>query len=325
MNKFNEVYLEMFKRNYCEKKFNIILEDQKITIGDVICESLLPSPNKLIDNILNIQNNDKKTYTKNDILNLSNQDWKYYDEMRNVDDDFILTIIKCNSNDIQKYVNFNPELQGRMCEFCNPKNYLDEYIWISEFVNDQRYSLDDIRILLKHELGHVWTGLFGYSNNNFYDGRTNTEDFKILNPLEFNSKQKDVFLNMYKGNLNNLQNDFNYMFLKVGDADSNLELSTHIDEIIEILILDYFEQEKYFNSTNDYLRFMFSRIRGSANLFNDLNILKHYKNRELYDGLKNVELMLNIINRLFLILIFGNEKTIKYFKNACEEEFGKIN
>lgn len=322
MNKIKETYLNMFNRNYQRKQFKIILEDQNITINDVICESILPSPYKLINDILNFNEN-KKIYTKNDLLNLSDKDWKYFNELNNIDNEFTLTIIKCDSNDIINNVNFYVELQGIMCEFVDPNNYLNEYIWISKSIDKNRYSNEDIKILLKHELGHVWTGIFGYSNDSFYDGRTNTDQYRKLNPNNFNFRQKDVFLSMYNGNLKNLQNDFNYIFLKNDGDDGCWELSTHIDEIIELLILDYFEQENKFKSTDLYLQYIISRISGSANLFKDMNILKHYKTKTLYNGLKNIELMLNIINRLFLILTFGSEKTIDYFKNECEKEFGK--
>lgn len=113
----------MFKRNHQELKFNIILEDRNMTIGDIIFENVLPSPYELINDIINLKV-DLKIYTKHDLLKLSDKDWKYYNELKNVDDNFTLSIIKCSSNDIMKYVGFNVNLQGIMCEFVNPKNYI---------------------------------------------------------------------------------------------------------------------------------------------------------------------------------------------------------
>ena len=96
----------------------------------------------------------------------------------------------------------------------------------------------------------------------------------------------------------------------------------HIDNIIEILVADYLNEHLNENPTN-YLNFIFDALNNSINL-NKLTLMTYFKNNKKYSGYTSIDAIKNPIRRLFLIFAFGTKEQIEYFKNACEDEFGKL-
>jgi len=144
-----------------------------------------------------------------------------------------------------------------MMEFCNKDNDFDEYIWIGNYFKN--YCEQDFQNLLRHELGHVWTFIFGKNDENFIDGQAPFNNKKILNILNFNHYQMEIFKNLYSSNLKLLNFDYNYILCKTDNEDSaNFELAVHIDNIIEILIADYLENST--DTTEGYLNMLFNTL-----------------------------------------------------------------
>lgn len=316
--KFEQIYRKIIHNN---PNLGRIIFENKQTLTDIIEESVLPSPYMLINDILQKLNENESDiriiYEYNQLIKLADKDWKFYDQLINLPKDVKLTIIKCSDVDLNKYISFNGVdlIQGDGCEFYDGKNWKEEYIWIDSKFSD---SVDDLHKLLKHELGHVWTSLFGFNDQKFKQGITY---FKLQFPNKFNNIQYQVFHSLYRDRLDLLKQDFNYLFVDK-DNQGNWELSTHIDEIIELLVDDYLEYYLDKLSPDQYLNNIISKIRYSKiALLSDLNILKHYKYNIPYQTNSNVSYMKNIIRRLFLILSFGNENIVNYFKQYCIEEF----
>ena len=118
-----------------------------------------------------------------------------------------------------------------------------------------------------------------------------------------------------------LKADYDYI-LKKKNESANFELPVHIDNIIEILVADYLEDCRV--SANTYLYSLWRKLELNYEFsLNTLNLLKHYRENRLYEGYSSIESVKNPIRRLFLIFAFGTDEQIEYFKNACEEEFGK--
>jgi hypothetical protein len=332
MNKFNEMLDQIIKKNLsrsiktCEYDPNFF-DVKKIIIGDIICESILPSPYMLINDIINkLKNNENEfTYNKNDLKRLSDKDWKFYNQINKLPDDFSLTIIRCNYQKYFKKYNIMPTKKASMEEIVDPKNEYNEHIWINEDDDDNFVYDSQFKNLLKHELGHVWTFIFGTLDDEFKDGQSPSNENKSLNPLKFNNYQKDVYLHLYERNLNLLNFDYKYVLCKTNENDTaNYELSVHIDNIIEILIEDYFES--MFNDTKTYLKYLWECLNLNYNYsLKHLNLLKYfYENKKLYNGYSTIKSIKNPIRRLFLIFAFGTKEQIEYFKKACEDEFGNL-
>ena len=294
-------------------------------IGDIIYESILPSPYQLINDIINkLKNNENEfKYNKSDLKKLSDKDWKYFDQIEKLPDNFSLTIIRCDSFEYFEKFNVKPTKYASMEEIVNPKDEFDEHIWIND--NDElNFNYDDgFKNLLKHELGHVWTFIFGALDDSFKNGQGPHQNYKLLNPNNFNHYQIDVFINLYNKNLKLLQQDYEYVLCKNDEESANYELSPHIDNIIEILIADYFEC--WINENTDiYLEYLWNRLTLKHEYsLSTLNLLKHYKENLLYSGYSKIESVKNPIRRLFLIFAFGTNEQIEYFKLACEDEFKK--
>lgn len=327
MKKFNNTYKSIM-RNISRFDFEILENAFLINenIGDIICESILPSPFLLINDIISkLKNNENEfTYNKNDLKKLSNKDWKFYNQIEKLPDNFSLTIFKCSEFNLLKKYSYLSNGFGELMEFANPDNNFEEHIWIrDERLGNLNYNNDSFKNLLKHELGHVWTFIFGLSDEEFKDGQGPSNNQKLLNPNNFNHYQLDVFINLYKENLKVLQFDYDYILCKNKEESSNYELGPHIDNIIEILITDYLEKHIDEQTPNEYLNFLFKSLEQKINL-NKLTLLSYYKTDKKYDNYSTIESIKNPIRRLFLIFSYGTEEQIKYFKNTCEEEFGKI-
>jgi hypothetical protein len=73
-----------------------------------------------------------------------------------------------------------------------------------------------------------------------------------------------------------------------------------------------------------YLHRMFSFLKGKIDADSDISIIKLYRGELILDGYCNESSAKNPIRRLFLIFAFGTDEQIEYFKDACEEEFGRI-
>lgn len=290
---------------------------------DIIFESVLPSPYKLVDDIIQKVSAGEKifSYFKNDILNLSDRYWKFYENLKNVHNGFKLTIIRCYEWELLRKYSWLKNGEGIMMEFGNPNDSLDEHIWIRDMKNIE-YD-DGFRNLLCHELGHVWTFLFGITNEDFKEGQApfNDNSFDFSRMTDF---QKDVFASFYDSNLKVLKFDFEYILCKNFTESSNFELSVHIDNIIEILVDDYlnFNQDM---TTEQYLQRLFSFLENDQNLsFDDFPLYKIYSGKLRLKNHKSLDSVKNPIRRLFLIFAFGSNEQNEYFKKACEDEFGKI-
>jgi len=335
MNKFKKTYNNIINE-FLNKKLvrNISRYDYEISennflinenIGDIICESILPSPYKLINDIINkLKNkNNEFKYNKNDLKKLSDKDWKFDNQIDKLPDDFSLTIIRCSELQLLKKYSYLTHGIGELMEFVDPNYNFNEHIWIRNDQNEYITFDDSFKNLLKHELGHVWTFIFGFSDESFKVGQNSFQNKQILNQNNFNHYQMDVFINLYNKKLNLLQQDYNYILCKNDNETLNYELSPHIDNIIEILITDYLQEHINEQSSNDYLNFIFNSLKNGIN-FNKLSLLNYYKNGKKYENYSTNESVNNPIRRLFLIFAFGNDEQIECFKQACEEEFGKI-
>ena len=336
MSKFEKTYNEIMSEISNKKLVrNISRFDYEIlentflynkSIGDIICESILPSPYMLINDIISkLKNNENEfTYDKNDLKRLSDNDWKFYNQIDKLPDNFSLTIFQCSEFKLLKKYSYLSNGIGELMEFVNPMNNFEEYIWIrDERLKNNNYSSDSFKNLLKHELGHVWTFIFGSSDEDFKEGQCSFNNKILLNPNNFNHYQMDIFINLYNKNLKILQDDYNYVLCKNDKENANFEISVHIDNVIEILIADYLEEHINEQTTEEYLNFLFNSLENKINFFK-LTLLYYYKNRKKYKNYSTNESVNNPIRRLFLIFGFGTNEQIEYFKKACEEEFGKI-
>lgn len=316
MNKFDELYEKILQRAHSHCSPNLIVNyDKKETLSDIILESVMPSPLFLINDIFKrISTIDEfsYTYSLNELIKLSSKSWKFFENLIKLPSNCELTIIKCDYENIQKYISFNINLQGNACEFYDGKNWKHEYIWIdTSFKSTQ----NDMKIMLQHELGHVWTSFFGFNEDNFCYGRTNFTDHKLKN-MKFSKLQHEVFSVFYNKNYELLEKDFEYIFNENGNSE-NWEFSVHIDEIIELLINDHFEA--YSNlTTTQYLNMLFSYLKNEN--FN-LNLITHYKSSIPYEKDDNIVLMKNIIRRLFLIFAFASDEALNFFYEECKKEF----
>ena len=292
---------------------------------DIIFESILPSPYRLVNDIIQkLKNGESKfSYSKNDVLSFSDRYWKFYENLKRVSDNFKLTIIRCHEWKLLRKYTWLKSGDGVMMEFGNPDDYLDEHIWIRD-MEDMEYD-DGFKNLLCHELGHVWTFLFGNADENFKEGQAlfNDSSFDFSKMTDF---QKDVFASFYESDLKVLKFDFEYVLCKNSIDSSNFELPVHIDNIIEILADDYlnFNQDM---TTQQYLQRLFSFLENDRNTsFDEFTLYKIYsrKLKLKLENHKSLESVKNPIRKLFLIFAFGLDEQIEYFKTACEDEFGKI-
>lgn len=326
-NEFEKTYNKLV-RNISRFDYEILENTFLIneSIGDIICESILPSPYMLINDILEKLKNDNAefTYDKNDLKKLSDKDWKFFNQIEKLPDDFSLTVIKCSEFQLLEKYSYLSMGIGELMEFVNPNNYFEEYIWIrDERLKNINHNSESFKNLLKHELGHVWTFIFGLSDEKFKEGQGPYNSKITLNPNNFTRFQIDIFTNLYNKNLNILQQDYNYVLCKNEEENANFEIPVHIDNIIEILITDYLEEHVVEQSPEEYLKCLFNSLENKINL-NKMTLLSYFKNGKKYKNYLTNESVNNPIRRLFLIFGFGSNEQIEYFKNTCMEEFGKI-
>lgn len=330
MSKFQSKFNQLIKTKNLTRYIKTVqyfpkfFDDNKITVGDIICENILPSPFMLTSDIIEKlkQGINRFSYNKYDLKKLSDKYWKYFNQLDSLSDEFSLTIIRCSSKEFFNLYGIKVMSNASMEEIGSNKSMFNEYIWINS-QNEENFVYDDgFKNLLKHELGHVWTFVFGMLNSNFTDGQGYSNKEILLNPSEFNSYQKDVYLHLYNGKLKILQQDYNYILCKNNEQSANFEIPVHIDNIIEVLIADYLNEHLNENPTN-YLNFIFDALNNSINL-DKLTFMTYFKNNKKYSGYASIDAIKNPIRRLFLIFAFGTKEQIEYFKNACEDEFGKL-
>jgi hypothetical protein len=293
-------------------------------ICDVISESILPSPYLLVDDIIDKLKNGMNffEYSKNDIEMFSDRHWKFYNDLNNIHKEFTLTIIRCSGYELIKRYEWLSVPTSIMMEFGDPEDSNREFIWI----RDVETTYDDgFKNLLLHELGHVWTFSFGFSNDDFKIGQGPSNAYERIDSLKLTDYQKDVCISFYNGNINVLKEDFKYVLCKADSTDSaNYEIPVHIDNIIEVLVDDYLN----FNSdvsTEAYLNRMFRLLENDPNFtIDDFSIYKIFTGVFTLKNHSTIESVKNPIRRMFLIFAFGTNEQKEYFKNACEEEFGKL-
>lgn len=273
--------------------------------NDLIMEEILPSPWLLIEDILKrIKNEDKIQYSKSNLLKLSDKSWKFYEDLKNVNTKFSLIIIKSNIEDAENIYNIEINESYKMLHFLY-KDKFTNFIWVNK---DDEIN-ESFKNYLKHELGHVWTylkeikqpiGIVSFENS--YN-RKNI----ILNPLQMHTLK-----NIYKGNEDLLKSEFKYI-LTNDENNENYELAPVIDQILELLVNDYLTYNNDI-STQKYIDNLFLNFL-SFNLKN-LTLVKNFKN---YSHLEKI-----LYARLFLIMSFGTEEQLNYFKEACIDEFGEL-
>ena len=185
----------------------------------------------------------------------------------------------------------------------------NNFIWvdIKEEINEK--FLNIFTSFLKHELGHVWENLKEISNPIGVVSFSNKYDRKNIFK---NSLQLFTLKNIYKENKELLKRDFNYI-LSNNENGENYEFAPVIDQILELLVNDYLKYNENINPEN-YLENLFNSILN--NDFKNLSIIKNFNS---YSHLEKI-----LFARLFLILSFGTSNQIKYFKDACKEEFGDL-
>lgn len=274
MNKFSKTYKYLIRKSvHCEPN----LEDlqSKTYMSDIVCESVFPKLWRLIADIKqHFEKQDSKTvYKKADLIRLIDKDWKYYDEFLALPETMTLTILICRRDEINTYAGFDAgEVIGLMSELNdieNPENWIHEFIWI-----DKTKKFDDALFedLLQYELGHVWTFLFGNNDNNFTAGQT----VKLDKSLDiFNKFQLDVLTAFYGKNKDILEKDIKYI-LGNNQEPFSYEFTAIVDEIIEVLVEDYLEENQTI-SVNAYLILLFDTINNwTVPRFDKLSIIKHY-------------------------------------------------
>lgn len=314
---------------YRERKIN--LENYYCSLDmfkrKLIYESIIQNVNPLIKNILDkIENKQYEfTYSKDELIEFMIF-WKYKEKfIKEVPKEFKLSILHKTEEEIKKMFGIEIPKNSYAQELLSPNDPLHEYINILN--SNKRISYANLKALLEEELRHVWTYIFGYVDDNWYVGRTDFQQPKDLYKMKFNEYQKMILKDIFNNDLQTLQNEFNYIFVKVPGNDSNWELSVHIDAIIDLLIEDYFVnyEKNNFLTPQKYLNNVFNTLK--SNNFNEKEhtILEHFYQNKDYENIKDKKVVKDNIKRLFLILGFGNDKVIKYFKTACEDEFGKIN
>lgn len=295
------------------------------TLGDIITESILPSPFMLVSSIVKNLEEGKTSfsYSRDDILTLAGKSWKFYEKFREVPSSFRLDIMKLDEASArQKFGDLLVEHMS-MTEIGDEADPMHETIWINS--NDKANDTYDegFKNLLKHELGHVWTFVLGGMDNSFTCGQGPYSSRKKLDPSKFTHYQKDVWLHLYNGMLNFLENDFNYILGKGDKETSDFELPAHIDNIIEILVADFLELD--LKSPEAYLRSIWMKLSPAHfKTFEPMNLLTHFREGLFYDGYSSIEAVKNPIRRLFLVFAFGSQEQIDYLREACEEEFGKL-
>jgi hypothetical protein len=322
MNKFNEIYRTLIRKAvHCEPN----LEDlnHKTYMSDVICESVFPKPWRLIADIKHHfdERHKKTTYENKDLVRLIDKDWKFYDELMKLPDNITLTVLICRRNEIDENIGFNAgEVIGLMSELNNVQNkddWIHEFIWIDSTKEFDAALFDDI---LQHELGHVWTFLFGNNDSSFIVGQTPR---CLCSMKRFNRMQLDVLYAFYKNNAERLSNDVKYVLGNTKEPVS-YEFTAITDEIIEVLVEDYLEENSNI-STSAYLISLFDSLNDlSTPRYDRLTVVKHYVEQKSYKRIADVSFIMNAVRRMFLIFAFGSIEQKNSFKHACEEEFGKL-
>lgn len=305
---------------HCEPQF--IIAEQKNYIFDLIYESIYHVPYMLS---LKIKENIKKriekfSFSKNDLLKIIDKDWEHYNELKNLKNDFQLTFLNCEAEKVQMLSGIKLILQGYMCEFSKDP-LKEEFIWINkkhDFSDKEHFNE-----LLKHELGHVWTFAFGSVNDNFKIGQIKGEKFNSLKLNTLSKRQIDILKSFYGGNFELLKNDYNYILTKTPGNGSAYEFTSICDEIIELLVNDYFEMyEKDGITPEIYYLNLFEKLNEDRYInYSDLNLVKHYINEKEYKEFKNIQHIRNDIRRLFLIFFFGSSNQKEYFKKEIMKEF----
>lgn len=309
---------------HCEPQ--LVLEEQKNYLFDLINESIYHIPYMLLLKIKNNikENNEKFNFSKNDLLRIIDKDWEYYNELKKLNEIFHLTILYCENKKVQMLSGIRLILQGYMCEFSeNPMK--EEFIWIDK--NHDFSDEEHFKELLKHELGHVWTFAFGSVNEDFKIGQIKGKEFNSIKLNNLTKKQIDVLKSFYSGKFELLKNDYNYILTETPGNGAAYEFTSICDEIIELLVNDYFElYEKEEINPNSYVINLFRKLEENRFIdYNDLNVVKHYINEKGYKEFKNIQHVKNDIRRLFLIFFFGSSLQKDYFKNELNKEFTLIN
>ena len=278
----------------------------------ILNESIFKNPDLLIDDIMRRLENEEYefNYSKNDLLKFMmgfNYEEKFKTE---VPANFRLSVLCISREEADKRFGIKLTENAVAEEVLDPDDEWHEMIIIP--IGKYRHRFSIIKEYLKEELRHVWTYVFGMIDDNFYVGRTTFNCKDRLDYSRFNSYQRQVLKNMYSGDLNALQKDYDYIF-KIQDGNAeNWELSVHIDAIIDMLI-DYYDENV---SPEEYLE----------NTLNDVkDNMMNLDNKMLYDYFKNKDQDFkptkDNIRRLFMIYAFGEKEHIRYFEDECKKEF----
>lgn len=321
--KFDDSYHKFMRRLVHDDNATIFYEE-KTTISDLLCESILQSPYRLIEDIIGKlrQGIHEFSYSKEDILSLSDRHWKFYNDAEKLPSNFRLDIYEASEEEQRQKTGKPIPFHCSMMEIGDEDNLWHETIWINTDDKANAQYDEGFKNLLKHELGHAWTFLFGMQDEAFTVGQGPANE-KAFCVEKLNEYQKDVLVSLYGGRVDLLKNDYEYILQRQGGDSAAFELPVHIDEIIEILVADYLES--WHKSTESYLRDIWMKLsQDRIGQRMSFNLLSHFKDGSLYEGYSTIEAVKNPIRRLFLLFAFGTDEQINYFKEACEEEFGKL-
>ena len=318
MKKFDELHRRM-KRRLQHDELPEMLFTEDIRLQDILLESLLPSPYRLLEDITSrVKTGEKQfKYTKKQLLELSSPRWTTYSEIEKLPDRFFLEIIVCSENVAVEKFKWLSRCIGQMMEFGDPEDPYAERIWMREDFIDP--DDDGFKNLLKHELGHVWTYVIGDEKDNRGIGPSSNK--KTLDPSSFTHKQKIVYKYFYNLNLKVLQDDYIYILCKTENDPGNLELPVHIDNIIEILVDDYLEHNED-SSEEAYMDMIFKILDDGAFISRSFSLVDLYNGKLKLRRHRTLESVRNPIRRLMLILAFGTPEQIAFLRKALEEEFG---
>lgn len=303
--------IEDYRNHQCHLN-KVCLSAMKSTI---LNESIFRNADLLINDIMQRLENEEYefTYSKNELLKLM-KGFNYEEKFKNeVPDRFKLSVICISRNDFHERFGIKLTEDSIVEEVLNPNDEWHEMIVIPIGKYRHRYAI--IKEYLKEELRHVWTYVLGMVDDNFYVGRTSFSSEDHLDAGRFNSYQRQVLKEMYFGDLNLLQKDYDNIF-KIQDGNAeNWELSVHIDAMIDMLI-DYYDGTCL---TEEYLKEILDNVR--TNSYDSGNRLLHdfYENDS-----QDFKPTKDNIRRLFMLYAFGNSEQIEYFENECEKEFGKM-
>lgn len=302
------------EREICHHEPTLVFEEDKDYMFDLICESIFPRAWRLFEDIKRrAKEGEKKwSYTRDNLMELAGKDWKFYESLKKLPEDFTLTMLRCHPSKIQELSNVMTSVYGTMMEFADPRDWKKEFIWLNEEIEDEE-TFDN---LLLHELGHVWTFAFGSNDESFTEGQVPGCESM---PDSLSRFQIDVLRSFYNGNFMILEKDCKYFLGKHGNETFASEFAPIVDELIEFLVNWWLENESSAMSLEEYLvtveACLSSHDDFSGYIDSSIPKLSFVKNfRDLSSYKKNC------VRRLMLLAAFGSNEQLSKFWSELNRE-----